>query len=209
MRASYYIRLKLKGLGPGAMDKKPLKTNEAAKYLGVSRSSLTNWARQGLLGGGATPGGHYRFTLEELDKFAESQGLAKDAGAANAPVKILVIDDDEPFRAFVKEALEVFSGYELKEASDGMTGALLIGSWKPDLALLDVRMPNLNGVELLRRIRQTPETSEIDVLVASAHLSPEVRAEIEDLGAEMILEKPLRLAKLVAAIQKCVELQIL
>lgn len=191
------------------MDKKPLKTNEAAKYLGVSRSSLTNWARQGLIGGGATPGGHYRFTVEELDKFAEERGLAKDAGAAEVPTKILVIDDDEPFRAFVKEALEVFSGYEIKEACDGMTGALLVGSWKPDLIILDVRMPNLNGVELLRRIRQTPETSGIDVLVASAHLSPEVREEIESLGAEMILEKPLRLAKLVASIQKCAELQLL
>jgi excisionase family DNA binding protein len=193
------------------MDRRTFKTNEAANYLGVSRSSLTNWARQGLIGGGSTPGGHYRFTQEELDGFAEGRGLSKGASPLEppAPVKLLVIDDDEPFRAFVKEALEIFGGYELKEASDGMTGALLVGSWHPDLVVLDVRMPNLDGVELLRRIRQTPETADTAVLVASAHLSQEVRAEIERLGAELILEKPVRLAKLVAAMQSCVELELL
>jgi excisionase family DNA binding protein len=190
-------------------DGKPLKTNEAAQYLGVSRSSLTNWARQGLIGGGATPGGHYRFSLEELDKFAESRGLAKNPSATGAPARILVVDDDEPFRAFVREALEIFDGYELKEASDGLGGAFLAGSWRPDLMILDIRMPNLNGVELLRRIRENEETSAAEVIVASAHISPEARAEIEKLGVGMLLEKPVRLAKLVAAIQKCAELKLL
>ena len=66
--------------------------------------------------------------------------IESHAGAAESPAKILVIDDDEPFRAFVREALETFTGYELKEAGDGMTGALLVGSWHPDLVLLDVRI---------------------------------------------------------------------
>ncbi len=191
------------------MEKKLLKTNEAAQYLGVSRSSLTNWVKQGLIGGGATPGGHYRFSMEELDQFAERRGLLK-AGLVEGGVatKILLIDDDESFREFVKEALEVFKGFELKEAVDGMMGALLVGSWKPDLIVLDIRMPNMNGLELLKHIRENPETAGADVIVASAHLSAEVRAELEGLGAEMILEKPVRLAKLVAAIQKLADLQL-
>jgi len=191
------------------MDKKLLKTNEAAQYLGVSRSSLTNWVKQGLIGGGATPGGHYRFSIEELDQFAERRGLMK-AGVSETSVatKILLIDDDEAFREFVKEALEVFKAYEVKEATDGMMGALLVGSWKPDLILLDIRMPNMNGLELLKHIRENPETSGADVIVASAHLSPDVKTALEGLGAEMILEKPVRLAKLVAAIQKLADLQL-
>lgn len=191
--------------------KKVLKTNEAAAYLGVSRSSLTNWVRQGLLSGGATPGGHYRFTVEELEAFAEKRGL-ETAGASvseDGNVRMLIVDDDEGFRTFVREALDVYGGYELREAHDGMQGAMLAGSWKPDLIILDIRMPNMNGVEFLKLIRQNPDTASAAVIVSSAHLSEDVRKELEEQDVDMILEKPVRLAKLAAAIQSLVNLKIL
>ena len=187
-----------------------LKTNEAAKYLGVSRSSLTNWIRQGLLSGGVTPGGHYRFTMEELDDFARKRGLVPSSAvpAERETVRILIVDDDEAFREFVSDALSVFAGYELREASDGMKGAMLIGSWKPDLIILDIRMPNMNGEELLSLIRENPETADANVLIASAHLSPELSAELEKREPDAILEKPIHLAKLVATVQKLVDLRL-
>lgn len=192
---------------------KLLKTNEAAKYLGVSRSSLTNWIRQGLIGGGATPGGHYRFTVDELDAFAKKRGLVKPNPASNPGEleqgsRLLLIDDDDAFREFVRDALEVFADYELKEADDGMKGAMLIGTWKPDLIILDIRMPNMNGVELLKLIRENPKTADIDVIAASAHISADIRKEIEELGVSVILEKPVHLVKLVASIQKLVDLTL-
>lgn len=200
------------------MDKnKLLKTNEAAKYLGVSRSSLTNWIKQGLIGGGATPGGHYRFTVSDLDAFAEKRGLAKPSGASAAAeeterdgdtVRLLVVDDDDAFREFVHDALEVFSSYELRDAEDGMKGALLIGSWKPDLVILDIRMPNMNGMELLKLMHENPATAGTHVIVASAHLSPELKKEVEDMGVDIVLEKPVHLVKLVASIQKLVDLEL-
>ena len=191
--------------------KKVLKTNEAAAFLGVSRSSLTNWVRQGLLSGGATPGGHYRYTVEELEAFAEKRGLETVGGpvAEDGNVRMLIVDDDEGFRTFVREALDVYGGYELREAHDGMQGAMLAGSWKPDLIILDVRMPNMNGVEFLKLIRQNSDTASAAVIVSSAHLSAEVRKELEEQDVDMILEKPVRLAKLAAAIQSLVNLKIL
>ncbi len=185
-----------------------LTTNDAAKYLGVSRSSLSNWIRQGLLKGGVTPGGHYRFTLEELDDFARQRGLtpAENPAAANEPAKILLVDDDEAFREFVTDALTVFSGYEIREAEDGMKGALMIGSWKPDLVILDVRMPRMDGRELLRLIRA--ETTDMPVIIASAHLSEELTTDLQTMQPEIILEKPVHLAKLIAAIQKILDLQL-
>ena len=191
------------------MDKKFFKTNEAAKYLGVSRSSLTNWVKQGLLGSGVTPGGHYRFTLEELNAFADRRGLNIPAELeAESGVKILVIDDDEGFREFVKDALDVFVDYQIRETVDGMQGALLAGTWNPNLIILDIRMPNMNGVEFLRLLRENPNTSGVKVIVSSAYLSPEVKAEVEALDADIILEKPVRLAKLVASVQSLVNLKL-
>jgi len=189
--------------------KKFLKTNEAASYLGVSRSSLTNWVKQGLLGSGVTPGGHYRFTVDELDRFAEKRGLNIPGKIDEGNLaRILVIDDDEAFREFIKDALEVFSAFELQEAVDGMQGALLIGTWRPDLVIVDLRMPNMNGVEFCRLLKDNSETAGVKVIIASAYLSPEVREEITELGVDIILEKPVRLGTLVVAVEKLTNLEL-
>ena len=193
------------------MEKKLLTTNEAASYLGVSRSSLANWIRQGRISGGVTPGGHYRFTEAELDEFARAQGIEirkNKPVSTDGPKKILVVDDDEAFCDYVRDALEAFRAYELREAHDGMEGAMTAGAWKPDLLILDIRMPSMNGTELLRLIRSNPEMQGIRVLVASAHLSTERKAELEPLHPELILDKPVHLAKLVASIQKLAELEL-
>lgn len=189
--------------------KKFLKTYDAANYLGVSRSSLTNWVKQGLLGSGVTPGGHYRFTTGELDAFAEKRGLNIPGKlSAGDKTRILVIDDDESFRVFVREALETFLGFELKEVSDGMQGALLIGTWRPDLIIVDLRMPNMNGIEFCKLLKRNEDTADISVIVASAYLSSDAKQEINELGVDFVLEKPIRLGSFVAAIGKCANLKL-
>ncbi|MBN1864229.1 MAG: response regulator [Victivallales bacterium] len=189
--------------------KKFMKTSDAASYLGVSRSSITNWVRQGVLSAASTPGGHYLFSREQLDNFAQTRGMSMDEPARqNAGYKILVIDDDREFREFASEALEVYSGYELKEAEDGMQGALLIGSWLPELVVVDLRMPNMNGVEFCRILKKNKATENVKIIIASAYLSPEIRQEINQLGVDSILEKPVRLASFVATIGKLTDLEL-
>ena len=187
--------------------KKFLKTPAAAKYLGVSRSSLTNWVRQGLITGGLTPGGHYRFSVDELDRFASGRGLNIPM-LLNDTTKILLIDDDKAFRDFISDALEVFEGYELREAKDGIEGALIAGSWTPDLVIADLRMPNMNGIEFCRILRKNENTEDVEVIVASAYLSEKTKDELEKLNVKVALEKPVRLTSLVAAIEKCTGLKL-
>ncbi len=189
--------------------KKFLKTFDAASYLGVSRSSLTNWVKQGLLGSGVTPGGHYRFTTEELDAFAAKRGLKISGKVSSQNVtRILIIDDDSAFREFVREALQTFSGFELKEAADGMEGALLVGTWNPDLVIVDLKMPNMNGIEFCRLLKKGEETSDTSIIIASAYLSPEAKEDIAKIGVDIVLEKPVRLGSLVAAVTKCTDIQL-
>ena len=73
---------------------------------------------------------------------------------------------------------------------------------------LDIRMPNMDGVELLKLIRENPETADMNVIIASAHLSPELKSDLEKLHADIVMEKPVRLAKLVGAIQKLADLEL-
>jgi len=189
--------------------KKHFKTTEAAEYLGVARSSVTNWVRSGALKAASTPGGHYLISLEQLREFAMERGieLSDDVGMGNV-YRILLIDDDADFRSFVTEALDVYSGYELREAEDGMQGALLVGTWKPDLIIVDLRMPNMNGVEFCRLVKNDDSMSDVKIIVASAYLSPEVRQEVESLGVNGILEKPVRLEALVAMVGRLTGLEL-
>jgi excisionase family DNA binding protein len=188
---------------------KLLKTNDAAKYLGVSRSSLTNWVKQDLLGSGLTPGGHYRFTISELDKFAEKRGLLTPKILQySSKIKILVIDDDTAFREFIKNSLDVFSSFELREASDGMQGVLLIGTWQPDLVIIDPKMPNINVIEFCKMLRQNENTENVKVIITGTHLSHDAKAEILKLPAEVVLKIPLSSGSLVAALEKCTDLKL-
>lgn len=186
-----------------------MKTSEAADYLGVSRSSITNWVRQDVLKAASTPGGHYLFSQEQLSDFADERGMViSETVHTEGSFRILAIDDDKEFREFVSEALEVYSGYELKEAEDGMQGALLVGTWRPDLVIVDLRMPNMNGVEFCRLLKKDKSTDSVKIIISSAYLSPEVRAEVTKLGVDAVLEKPVRLASFVATIGKLTNLEL-
>ncbi len=186
-----------------------MKTSDAAIYLGVSRSSVTNWIRNGELEAASTPGGHYLFSKSQLNAFAAERGMILKNNAAHGGIyRILVIDDDPAFREFVKEAMDVYLGYELKEAEDGIQGALLVGTWQPDLVIVDLRMPNMNGVDFCNFLKKDKATEDVNIIVASAYLSEEVREEVNQLGVDSIMDKPVRLGTFVATISKISDLEL-
>ena len=149
------------------------------------------------------------FSTNQLNSFAEERGIFIETTSNNhKDIRILVIDDDQPFREFISEALDVYTGYEFKEAEDGMQGALLIGTWMPDLVIVDLRMPNMNGVDFCRLLKKDPKTSDLKIIIASAYLSPIVKQEIKKLGVDAVLEKPVRLASIIATISKLLDLEL-
>ncbi|NOY75985.1 MAG: response regulator [Kiritimatiellaeota bacterium] len=191
--------------------KKSMRTGEAAEYLDVSKASITNWVRSGRLKASTTPGGHYLFTKEVLDAFALERGMIPPEPLrpdASEKYKILVIDDDEAFRSFTREALDTYTGYELREAEDGMQGALITGAWRPDMIIVDLRMPNMNGVEFCEFVKKDDSMAHTKLVVVSAYLAPEVREAVEILAVDAVLDKPVRLGRFVATIGKLADLEI-
>lgn len=114
--------------------------------------------------------------------------------------KILVIDDDLETLRLVGLMLQK-QGYHVVTAASGEEGIQVALREQPDLILLDVMMPGLDGFEVTRRLRQNPETSSIPILIFTAKSQVEDKVEGYEAGADDYLTKPIHPAELIAHIK--------
>jgi DNA-binding response OmpR family regulator len=106
------------------------------------------------------------------------------------PIRILIIDDDERLQRAMKRAAET-AGYEVEHAFNGSDGLTLAAKEKFDLILLDINMPTMDGRDVLSRLKQNAETSNIPVLVCSARSGQLDRHLGLELGADDYIDKPM------------------
>ena len=116
---------------------------------------------------------------------------------------ILVADDEVPIVELVRFTLED-DRVQVVEAFDGITALELAGAVRPDLVLLDVQMPHLNGIEVCRRLRQTPECARMRIVMLSAAAQDEDRARGMAAGADEYLTKPFSPLALLALVHSLV-----
>ena len=115
-------------------------------------------------------------------------------------MKILTIDDQQLVRLSVTRFLRK-QGYELSSVSDAFEALEMLRSQRPDLIILDINMPGMNGLELLRRINKS-DSEHIPVLILSGNVAESVIAEAFELGAVDYMKKPLSLAELGARVAR-------
>ena len=112
-------------------------------------------------------------------------------------MKILIIDDEIHVAAMLAEAVSR-QGHQATVASDGEEGLVLISQNRPDAVFLDVVLREMNGIDVLRRIRRTDPT--LPVILITGHADPDQLAEAQRLGVTDILEKPFLLNQLSSAL---------
>ncbi len=122
--------------------------------------------------------------------------------------KILIIDDEEDFCFFVKKNLEAISNYEIIVANKGKKGIQIARKEKPDLILLDIMMPGIDGFEVLKRLKANEETQSIPVIMLTAKDEDESKIKASGLYCEDYLVKPVEKLVLRAKIQKVLSLKI-
>jgi CheY-like chemotaxis protein len=114
-------------------------------------------------------------------------------------LRILIVDDDAGMAETLGDILEA-KGYEVEIASGGLQALALVQARQHDVIFLDIKMPQMNGVEVLRRVRvMRPETV---VVMMTAYALPELMAEAERLGALAILSKPLPLDRIIQFLEE-------
>lgn len=124
---------------------------------------------------------------------------------AKRPI-ILTVDDAKAVRLFVAKALSPFD-CETEEASNGFNAFFAIERRRPDLILLDVLMPVMEGVETLRRLKGAPELTDIPVIVLTSPADRPLLAELGEMGAAGTLMKPFNEAALVEAVGRVLKLK--
>ena len=181
------------------MSREVYTTNEAARLLGIARTSLINWVERGELEPATTPGGHRRFRRSDLTKFAKKHGFSLDESALENSEeevvkegrRILLVDDDENFRRFAHECLGIAGNFEVKEAANGIEAALLVGSWKPHAILLDLHMPKMNGFEFISQMRSNADFAKVRVVVVTAYADEQTRKELKNFPHDALIVKPI------------------
>lgn len=185
--------------GPGGGSRRSYLTpQEVAALLMVSPVTVRQWAQRGLLRAELTPGGHRRFLLDEVERFAGERGLSLHWPGAESR-RILVVDDDHQLAAYLSALLEAGGGaVEVEAAHDGFEAGRKVDSFRPDVLLLDLMMPGLDGFAVCRRLKGDPGTRAIRVLAMTGYHTPENAQRILAEGAEACLAKPFTAEELFA-----------
>ena len=167
-----------------------LTLGQAAKYLGVAQSTMRKWSDLGRVSAFYTPGGHRRYRRTDLDQFLDRSGPASSTPSPNdAGPLVLIVDDDERLREYVRVNLQA-EGYVVREAASAAEGLAALGEQSPDLILLDVMMPQVDGWEMLQQIHEHTGVGAIPVIMFSGKVDERSASEAESRGAQGFIGKP-------------------
>ncbi|MBM3790065.1 MAG: response regulator [Acidobacteria bacterium] len=180
-----------------------LTTFEVSRICEVNPTTVQNWIKEKKLQAHVTPGGHRRVRRSDLAAFMQRFGMPLPPGLTRSRPLVLIADDDADTLGFLSEVM--MSGKEEVEvitARDGVEALLLIGDRKPDLLILDIRMPNMNGWEVCRRLRLTPASRGLKIAVVTGDHSQRDYAGTPGSGADLFFTKPLDVVEFRTACMK-------
>jgi len=115
--------------------------------------------------------------------------------------KVLIVDDEQDFCAIVKENLELRGNFEVHAASNGRDGIRMAKKLKPDIIILDIMMPEMNGFEMLERLKKDKDTLSIPVVMLSAREDDDSKMKSAQLYNELYLTKPIKIMELQNSIE--------
>ena len=165
-------------------------TGQISRFCRVSAKTVKKWFDSGKLAGYRIPdSGDRRVTRESLLAFMRRYDMPTDL-VDSKPLKVLAVDDEPQVLEVVSRVMGSRDGVEVRKASNGYAALLLLGSWLPDMVIMDLKMPGLDGFEACRRIRALPQTQGTKLLVISAYATADMVERAKNCGADDFLAKP-------------------
>jgi len=168
-------------------------THEVSRLLHVNPRSVINWIEQSLLQSYRTPGGHRRIRHDDLMAFLRKHQIPTPASLVADKFSILIVDDDQEIIDLLKAYLERQAPYEIAAAADGITALIEVGRVKPDLLILDIMIPGVDGVEVCRRIKADSSNKTAIIAISG---TTERQSQVLEAGADAFMLKPVDMDQL-------------
>lgn len=169
-------------------------THEVSRMLHVNPRSVINWIEQDLLHSYRTPGGHRRIRRDDLLAFLRKHKIPTPAQLVDK-FSVLIVDDDDEIATLLRKSFERQGGWEVTSVSDGITALIEVGRVQPDLLILDIMIPGVDGIEVCRRIKNDFVNRTAIITISG---KPEVEKPSIQAGADAFLPKPVDMEKLLA-----------
>ena len=181
-------------------------TGEAAKICKVSQQTIIRCFDNGQLKGFRVPGSRFRWIpREQLYKFMKDNGIPTDA-LESGKRKVLLVDDDAELVEIILTYLNEDGRFEVRVAQNGFDAGMMVKEYHPDLIVLDVMLPDINGKEVCHRVRADASLEDVRILCMSGMVEEDKIQELKLAGADDFIHKPFEVDRLIE--RMCVQLDM-
>lgn len=182
-------------------------TGEAAKICKVSQQTIIRCFDSGQLKGFRVPGSRFRrIPREQLFSFMKENGIPTDA-LESGKRKILIVDDDEELVELLGDVFDKDGRFETRKTNNGFDAGMLVKEFRPDIVVLDVMLPDINGKEVCQRVRTDKALDEVRIICISGMVEADKVADLKAAGANDFMQKPFAVEKLMERVCELLELE--
>ncbi len=165
-------------------------TGEAAKICKVSQQTIIRCFDNGTLKGFRVPGSRFRrIPRDQLFAFMRDNGIPTDA-LESGKRKVLIVDDDQDLVEMMTDAFSDDGRFEIRTANNGFDAGMLVKEFRPDLVILDLMLPDVNGKEVCQRVRMDPTMESVKIICISGMVERDKIDELRAAGANDFMNKP-------------------
>ena len=182
-------------------------TGEAAKICKVSQQTIIRCFDSGQLKGFRVPGSRFRrIPREQLFAFMRENGIPTDA-LESGKRKVLIVDDDEELVELISDVLERDGRFEIRTANNGFDAGMVVKEYRPDLIVLDIMLPDINGKEVCQRVRSDKTMDDVRIICISGMVEEDKVGELRAAGADDFMHKPFEVERLIERMCQLLEIE--
>lgn len=172
-------------------------TGEAAKICKVSQQTIIRCFDNGTLKGFRVPGSRFRrIPRDQLYSFMKDNGIPTDA-LESGKKKLLIVDDDQDLVELISEGFQRDGRFDIRTVNNGFDAGMGVKEFRPDLVILDVMLPDINGKEVCQRVRSDSSLDMVKILCISGMIEQDRVEGLMAAGANEFMQKPFSVEDLI------------
>lgn len=182
-------------------------TGEAAKICKVSQQTIIRCFDSGQLKGFRVPGSRFRrIPRDQLFAFMRENGIPTDA-LDSGRRKLLIVDDDVDLVDLLVDHFERDGRFDVRSVNNGFGAGMQIKEFRPDLVVLDVMLPDINGMEVCQLVRRDKSMDDVKIVCISGMVEEDKIQKLREAGADEFMRKPFDVDTLMARVCQLLEVE--